>query len=167
MTNQNTLPLALHNPDPNVIIRPVQLTDVDILHRNCWSERPHAAIHQLVVRAQQAARQGRGLGIVVTGKDRQDIRGYGQLTVWVRGAEISDLVIAESDRGKGLGTAVIQYLVRAARDMRTPLVEIGAAYSNPGAMALYRRLGFEDDHTIMLNLGQGSEEVLYLKIDLM
>lgn len=167
MTEQNTLPLALQTPDPKVRIRPVQLTDVDILHHHCWSERPLAAIHQLVARAQQAARQGRGLGVVVVGDTPLDIRGYGQLTVWVRGGEISDLVIAPPHRGNGLGTAIIQYLVRAAREMRAPLVEIGAAYSNPGAMALYRRLGFEDDHTLMLNLGQGQEKVLYLKLDLM
>ena len=43
-------------------------------------------------------------------------------------------------------------------------IEIGAAMSNPRAVALYRRLGFEDSHTMMLNLGKGKEKVLFLRL---
>lgn len=160
------VPIALQRPDPMVVIRPVQIEDVETLHGQCWTDRPLSAVYQLVSRAKQVAQQGRGLGIVVTGGNRTDIRGYGQLTLWPRTAEVSDLVVNDAYRGQGLGTAMIQYLVRAAKEMHAPMVEIGVAYSNPGALALYRRLGFEDSHTIMLNLGQGLEEVLYLKLDL-
>lgn len=168
MTNHNVLPPALESPNPNIYIRPVHLTDITCLHETCWPERPHSVVHQLIARAQQSARQGRGLGVVIQEtRDTPDaLCGYGQLTMWSRGGEISDLVVAEAYRGQGLGTAIIQYLVRAAREMHAPMVEIGAAFSNPGAMALYRRLGFQDDHTIMLNLGEGLEEVLYLRLDL-
>ncbi len=159
-----TIPLALKNPDPDMIIRPVQLTDIVLLHKACWSERPQAMVYQLIARAQQIARQGRGLGVVITGQSRDDVRGYGQLTMWSSTAEISDLVIREDDRGKGMGTALIQYLVRASKEMQAGVVEIGVARSNPRAMALYRRLGFVDNHEIMLNLGQGQEPVLYLKL---
>lgn len=141
--------------------------DADWLITDCWPERPATEIHQLINRAQQNARQGRGLGAVIIDPESERPIGYGQLTLWPRTAEISDLVVSESWRGRGLGTAMIQYLVRAAREMHAPAVEIGAAYSNPGAMALYRRLGFEDSHIISLNLGDGMEDVLYLKLDLL
>jgi ribosomal protein S18 acetylase RimI-like enzyme len=61
---------------------------------------------------------------------------------------------------------MIQYLIQAAIDMRVPNVEIGAAFSNPRALELYRRLGFQDDRTVMMNLGNGRENVLYLRIEL-
>jgi len=159
-------PLALHPPRADVRIRPVQLTDVAILHQRCWAERPRSAIDQLVNRAQQIARQGRGLGVVVWGDAREDVRGYGQLTMWPRGGEISDLMIMPQYRQCGLGTAIIQYLVRAAHEMRATTVEIGVALSNPRALALYRRLGFQDDHTVMIDLGNGPEAVLYLDLKL-
>lgn len=159
-------PIAFQNPDPKIKIRPVRLDDVGCLCEFCWPERPQAAVYQLVSRAQQIARQGRGLGVVVTGEEAAPVWGYGQLTLWPRAAEISDLIIAEAYRGRGLGTAIIQYLVRAARGMHSSAVEIGASVSNPGALALYRRLGFQDDHEVVLNLGEGNETVLYLRLDL-
>jgi ribosomal protein S18 acetylase RimI-like enzyme len=160
-----TIPLALQPPDALVRMRLVRLSDTELLCRYCWPERPFAAVHQLVMRARQNAVQGRGLGIVVL-EDTSTLKGYGQLTLWPGCAEISDLVVAPQYRGLGIGTAVIQYLVRAATDMHVPCVEIGAAMSNPGALTLYRRLGFVDDHTVYLNLGEGKEPVLFLRLTL-
>ena len=161
-----TKPLALEAPSTQIRIRPVQLTDISKLHQRCWPERTRAAIEQLINRAQMMARQGRGLGIVVMGETRDDVRSYGQLTMWPRGGEISDLVVIPTHQGQGLGTTMIQYLVRAAREMRAGSVEIGVALSNPRALALYRRLGFVDDHTVMIDLGNGPEAVLYLELPL-
>lgn len=155
---------ALQDPDPNIQIRPVRLQDVDALHTLCWSTRPHGYVYQLISRAQQMAHQGRGLGIVVTHDDV--IQAYGQLTLWMRCAEISDLIVVQPYRSQGIGTAMIQYLTRAAREMHAPCVEIGVALSNPRALALYRRLGFTDHHTVEINVGNGKEPILYLTIDL-
>jgi ribosomal protein S18 acetylase RimI-like enzyme len=38
--------------------------------------------------------------------------------------------------------------------------------TNQRALALYRRLGFQDSYTLQLDLGEGVEPVLYLAIDL-
>lgn len=156
-------PLALLPPDPTVRMRPVLGADADTLHTLGWPERPRASIDQLIVRAQQYAREGRGLGIVVVNAAGH-VRGYGQLTLWPRTGEISDLVVAPADRGRGYGTAMIQYLTRAARDLHAPQLEIGAALSNPRALALYRRLGFVDSHRIQLDLGEGREPIQYLRL---
>jgi ribosomal protein S18 acetylase RimI-like enzyme len=146
-------------------MRPVRLSDAELLRDHCWPERPFAAVYQLVMRARQNALQGRGVGVVVVSGGNV-IRGYGQLTLWPGCAEISDLVVAVAYRGQGVGTAIIQYLARAAREMHVSCVEIGAALSNTGAVALYRRLGFADDHTVWLNLGEGKEPVLFLRLNL-
>jgi len=159
-------PLALQTPDPHITLRPVQLTDAVMIHTLCWPDRPQAAIYQLFTRAQQYGRQGRGLGVVIMEGQHNILRGYGQILLWPRCAEISDLIVAEEHRGRGLGTAMIQYLVRVACDMQAECVEIGAALSNTGAVALYRHLGFEDSHILMLNLGSGQEPVLFLRLSL-
>ena len=159
------IPLALQPPDSLITMRPVRLSDAEPLRDHCWPERPFSAVYQLVMRARQNAVQGRGLGIVVMDEANM-LRGYGQLTLWPGCAEISDLVVTPQHRRQGIGTAMVQYLVRAAREMHVPCVEIGAAMSNPGALALYRRLGFVDDHTVWLNLGEGKEPVLFLRLNL-
>jgi ribosomal protein S18 acetylase RimI-like enzyme len=158
-------PLALVPPDSSVHIRPVRLEDVESLHRECWPERSLASIYHLVVRATRNQQQGRGLGIVVIREEPgRQVAGFGQLTLWTHCGEISDLVIAPLYRNQGLGTAMIQHLVRASSVMHVPCVEIGAAYSNPRALALYRRLGFQDTHIAMLDLGSGHEPVQFLRL---
>lgn len=159
-----TLAAALRDPDPALRFRPVQLNDAEALHAVCWPERPLSSVYQLVSRAQNIARQGRGLGVVMVNADRLPFA-YGQVTLWAQCAEISDLVVQEQKRGLGYGTGMIQYLMRAARQMQAPAVEIGAALSNPRALALYRRLGFEDSHVAQIDLGSGKEPVLFLRLD--
>ena len=159
---QTTL-LALQPPNPEITIRPARYADVDALRKNCWPERDHDAVYRFIARARQTARDGRGLGAVVVG-DAEEAVGYGQFMLWPRCGEISDLIITPSCRGQGMGTALIQYLVRTAQEMHAPCIDIGAALSNPGAVALYRRLGFRDSYRQRMNLGNGDEEVLYLRL---
>lgn len=158
------MPLVLQAPNPEIIVRPVLANDVDSLHAHCWPDRLYNYVHHLVIRAQQRSRQGQGLGVVVVNPHNQAV-GYGQITLWPSCAEISDLIVAEKYRRRGFGTAIIQYLARAAFEMHAEAVEIGAALSNPGAVNLYRRLGFEDSHEVMVDLGQGKEPVLYLRLE--
>jgi len=155
--------MALHPPDPQVNIRPVRLSDIADLHKNCWPERSPDAIYRFISRIRQTALSGRGLGVVIVG-EREEVIGYGQFVMWPRCGEISDLIIAPAYRGRGLGTTLIQYLTRTAREMHADCVDIGAALSNPSAITLYRRLGFRDSYRDKMNLGNGDEEVIYLRI---
>jgi len=157
------IPLALHPPESTVPIRPARLSDVPGLHKYCWPARPFTSIYDLVLRAERYALDKRGLGVVIAGKDNV-IRAYGQVMAWPTCGEISDVMVSEAYRGQGYGTAIIQTLSRAALHMGIQEIEIGAALSNPRAVALYRRLGFEDSHTMMLNLGKGKEKVLFLRL---
>jgi len=157
-------PLALKPPDPRVRIRPVSRQDIPALRR-LWPNRSETEVMQLVNRVLRQAEQRRGLGVVAVGRDEYSLTGYGQLTLWSHAAEIADLAVAETERGRGLGTGLIQYLVRTAQEMRALRVEIGAALSNFRAVALYRRLGFRDGRAIMVDLGNGLETVLYFYLD--
>jgi ribosomal protein S18 acetylase RimI-like enzyme len=159
------LPLALLAPDSQISVRPVRLTDVDSLHAGCWPNRSFTVVYELISRAVRSAAEGRGLGIVIPG-EKNNIIGYGQVLMWPSCAEISDLVVHESCRGRGYGTAIIQTLIQKALALGADEVEIGAALDNPRAADLYRRLGFEDSHTILINLGKGAEHVLYLRVNL-
>jgi GNAT superfamily N-acetyltransferase len=86
--------------------------------------------------------------------------------MWPTCAEISDMVVTQPYRNQGIGTAIIQSLAQVAIRMGAEELEIGAALDNPRAASLYRRLGFADSHTVMLNLETGKERVLFLRLSL-
>jgi ribosomal protein S18 acetylase RimI-like enzyme len=145
---------------PYTFIRPVQRADADQLQQTCWPDRALDGITDLLARAEKLAQTRRGLGMVAI---RDGIAcAYGMLTLWPRTAEISDLIVAASCRGQGIGSQIITSLTETARYLNVSVLEIGVALSNPRALSLYRRLGFADHHTIKLDLGHGLESVLYL-----
>ena len=145
---------------PSIVIRPIAVDDADALNAACWSDRPRDVVIDLLQRAEKAAARRRGLA--VTALWRGQPCAFGMLTLWTRCAEISDLIVTEPLRGHQIGTALIEYLSAAARDLGASMLEIGAALSNPRAIALYRRLGFRDGRVLTLELGSGLEQVLYL-----
>lgn len=166
MTESNRFPLALRRPDPDITIRPVQPDDSAPLQRVCLPETPITAVEEMIARALKLTVQRRGGGYVIVGDAAEPVQGYGQLTLWNSCAELSDLIVAESQRGRGWGTALVQYLCQQARKLPIDCVEIGAADSNPRALDLYQRLGFSPYRTIQVNLGQGEEPVIYLRLRL-
>lgn len=142
-------------------MRQVSIQDASNLHQMCWPNWSVDSIAELLMRVEKYTQQGRGFGIVAYNTDF-GILGYGQLTVWPRTTEISDLIVSPAYRERGIGTAIICALIDKVRSWGLPQVEIGAALSNPRALLLYRRLGFEEDRTIELDLGNGQEPVMYL-----
>lgn len=141
-------------------VRPVQISDSDTLLHTCWPTRSREQVVELLRRAERLAFNRRGLGVVAVHHNR--VCGFGMVTLWPRAAEISDLIVAQTLREQGIGSQIITHLTRAAQRLNAEIVEIGAAHANQRAIALYRRLGFEDSRTIVLNLGSGLEPVLYL-----
>lgn len=156
--------LALQSPNPALNIRPVRLEDGLALRADCWGHRSQTGANERLKRILSVMEQKRGLGVVV--EEEKQILAYGQIVHWRDTAEISDLIVSETQRSRGIGTAMIQFLVRAIAKAPLEAVEIGAASSNPRALALYRRLGFVDSHKRVLNVGSGSEEIIYLRLKL-
>lgn len=158
--------MALQPPNSAIPIRPVRDDDLDVLMRTCWTDRTRDVGGWLLSRVIRNQQERRGTGAVVLAANG-DIIGYGQLTLWPRCAEISDLFIVQEHRSHGYGTALIQFLMQEALRLRARCVEIGAAQNNPRAKALYERLGFVRHRTIRMNLGNATQEpVIYLKIQL-
>jgi len=155
---------ALNSPNTPYNIRPVLASDLFALQSDIWREIEPAVTRNMVSRIQQIAIQGRGLGIIVL--DDARVIAYGQVAMWTRCAEISDLLVSEDYRSQGIGTAMIQYLAQVARDIYAPCLEIGVVERNERALALYEKLGFERTRTLMLNMGDGVEPVIYLRISL-
>jgi len=167
MNNNPDDPIALQPPNIDYIIRPVTLADVVPLHETLWQSRSLAYITDFIQRIIKFTSQQRGIGIVVVDPAQvpHPLLAYGQVTQWIKCAEISDLMVQPDYRGQGIGTAMIQYLT-AYSIPRANCVELGVAESNPRALALYRRLGFCDSYQLQLDLGNGIEPVLYLQLDL-
>lgn len=162
MSDANPVCSALQPPNPAIPIRRVLPEDLLSLAA-CWPERSAPVLETLIWHADRLYSQGRGLGVVV--EHAQQIYAYGMLTQWRRCGEISDLYVQHELRGRGLGTAMIQHLVQFARqELRAPCVEIGVALSNPRALALYRRLGFGESHTVHADVDEGYEAVMYLRL---
>jgi len=168
MRNHKDCPLALQQSNTTFGIRFVEPLDAHLLQAQLWQHKDIVAIREFIQRVLKFEDQGRGIGIVVTDHSVSSdmIIGYGQVTQWVKCAEISDLIVHPSYRGQGIGTAMIQYLTQYILTSKVNCIELGVAMSNPRALALYRRLGFKDSYTLQLNLGQGTEPILYLAIDL-
>jgi GNAT superfamily N-acetyltransferase len=157
-------PLAAQPPDPAIHVRAVTLRDIDMLLQRCWPRGQRPAVHRLITRAGRMAEQGFGRGLVAV--DEQGPYAYSQMTCWPRCCELSDLIVSEPLRHRGVGTALIQHLVHSALALGRDCVEIGAAVDNPRAAALYHRLGFQDSYTVRLALERGEVEVVYMRLDL-
>ena len=165
MIPSEALPLALQMPDPRVIIRPVRMQDLPELLRDCWADRTENRAIEMIRRSEHNSTQRRGIGVVaIDPQTPGKIVSYGQLTMWSRCGEISDLVVSGPRRSQGIGTAIIQYLVNEARQIPADCIEIGVALANLRALNLYQRLGFKDSYRLTLNLGNGPEAVLYLRL---
>ena len=67
-----------------------------------------------------------------------------------RDAFIDEVFVSEPFRNQGWGTKMIETAVEAALDAGVCAVHLGVEQSNPNAMRLYRRLGFEPRKATML-----------------
>ncbi|WP_052685221.1 GNAT family N-acetyltransferase [Lentzea aerocolonigenes] len=59
------------------------------------------------------------------------------------GLLLANLCTAESVRGQGIGTALVEHVVALARASGSGVVELDVSTANPRAQLLYERLGFE------------------------
>lgn len=157
-------PLALHLPDDRWAIRPVVRGDLPALVETCWSDRNPMLVEQFIIRIQKLQQQGRGLGIVALHPATQTAIAYGQVLRLRHAYEISDLIVTPSQRGRGIGKGLIQYLTRTVHGWGGDLLEIGVAADNLSALALYRRLGFHDHRTVLVSGARGKEAILYLRL---
>ena len=142
-------------------IRPLALSDVQDLQRNCFPEESPESVADYVQRALRFVERGQAAHLVAEA-DGHAIANA-QLMCWRRRAEIGSLVVAESLRGHGIGTALIEALSDAAADLGAEQIEIGAEKGNKKVLDLYQRLGFTP-HKEVYVAGGGREydHIVYL-----
>lgn len=70
--------------------------------------------------------------------------GYGVLSVAAGEAHVLNLCTASGHEGEGLGLRMLQALLRIARSQRAQRVFLEVRPSNPRAIALYQRCGFNE-----------------------
>ena len=72
------------------------------------------------------------------------IVGYGVLSIGVEEAHVLNLCTASGSEGQGLGRRMLQALLRVARGFGSQRVFLEVRLSNPRAIALYDRSGFNE-----------------------
>jgi GNAT superfamily N-acetyltransferase len=91
-------------------------------------------------------RPARGIRFSIRSGDREVARAY--LYVMANDLHekpfglLEDVFVAESERGGGLGTALVNAVIEAAREARCYKVVATSRASRPKVHALYERLGF-------------------------
>lgn len=144
---------------------PLDFSQLPALQEACWPEIPLLDVHSLITHILTRHQRGCAWGMVAAVKDQ--IVGFGQVArLNSLRCEISDLVVSAAWRGQGIGTALVTALVDTARRQGFAIIEIGAAESNKVALSLYRRLGFEEYKQVLLDVGQGLERIIYLRLQL-
>ncbi len=78
------------------------------------------------------------------------IIGSGQLIVYPHSSELANLFVVPVWRSQGVGSAMMAALTAVARALALTALEISVAPGNEHAVALYRRLGFNDDRRVRL-----------------
>ncbi|MCI0395582.1 MAG: GNAT family N-acetyltransferase [Chloroflexi bacterium] len=138
---------SLSSPLPaGVRLRLAALEDGPALHRVCYPERSQQQFSHNFQRVIQWQSAGRSC-VLVAEKDGQPV-GSGQLIRHAGYAEIANLAVAADCRSQGIGTALVHCLTAVARQWGISWLEIGVAAGNGRALALYQRLGFEEDRRL-------------------
>lgn len=83
-------------------------------------------------------------GLVV--KENGKIIGYACQTVLFEDAEILNVAVAPNARGKGMGKALMEAMIQAAKTRGAERMFLEVRVSNAPALGLYRGLGFQDGY---------------------
>jgi ribosomal protein S18 acetylase RimI-like enzyme len=144
------------------ILRPLTPADFTALCHAIWSTADPDAVSEMLTRVLDRVARDRAYAVIAV-SPTDELIGYGQLTHWAQVAEISDLNIVPTWRNQGIGTVIIKHLETIAMGWGCPVVEIGSAATNEGALRLYKRLGYGEHRRLFLDLGRGPEMVIYLR----
>lgn len=148
-------------PPSAIHMRDARPEDVQHLQRRLYPGQSPEDVEAVLAHALRL--RGANRAVVVVAEVDGEIQASAQLSIGHGKGEIQDLIVAEGWRERGLGRALIGYLVGAARARELRTVEIAAEASNARALSLYQRLGFRLGRTARLDLGDGGVDVIYLE----
>lgn len=90
--------------------------------------------------------------------------GYAGLMCVLPFADVQTLAVAPEAQGLGLGTRLLDTLIREARRRRAEQVLLEVRADNPGAQALYLRQGFAHIHTRPMYYPDGEDALIMQKL---
>jgi ribosomal protein S18 acetylase RimI-like enzyme len=64
-------------------------------------------------------------------------------------ALINELVVSKRYRNQGIGRALVEWAVAAAKEAGLDEIEVGTEKDNTGAIAFYRRTGFCEEYVLL------------------
>jgi ribosomal protein S18 acetylase RimI-like enzyme len=163
-------PADKRSPPPRWAVRAVQLSDVEALVYDCWGDRPYQTIYEMVTSIQRMQDERRGVGLVACVPHLPLACAYAQLLTWAtshgdrRNGEITDVIVAQAWRRRGIASTLVRHLIRAAGLLRVHQLEIGVYQSNHSALLLYQRLGFVIWRETLTHSDDGPQPAYYLRM---
>jgi len=150
LNQTDLLPTTLFSPPtdspPGLRLRLVTDRDRQSLYHAFYSHEPMSQFQAQFGRVVERQRTGRSFWLIselATG-----LVGSGQLIIYPHGTELANINVVEDYQSQGIGTALIHVLTAIARHIGLASVEIGVSASNSRALALYHRLGFQEDRRL-------------------
>ena len=126
--------------------------DLQQLYATFYSHLPYSEFRTFCDHLLKTQSAGRGYWLVVEADS--GLIGNGQLIIFPSGAELANLQVIPKQQGRGIGAAIVSVLTAIASHIGLDSLEIGVASGNSRALALYQRLGFEEDRKLRLKTGQ-------------
>jgi ribosomal-protein-alanine N-acetyltransferase len=108
------------------------------LERRCFSDPWSAEMFE------SAARSPLFHGLIA--RERGEVIGYACQTVLFEDAEILNVAVAPSVRGRGIGKALMSGMIEAAKTRGAETMFLEVRVSNVAALRLYRGFGFQDGY---------------------
>lgn len=142
----------------------VSLAEDEAAVRRCWPVfrqlRPHLADEEdFVARWHRQHAEGYRIAFVEEGGTVRGAAGFRLLTTmaWGRILYLDDLIADEHARGKGLGSLLLRFVERTAREEGCDQVHLDTGHQRHAAHKAYLRNGFHFDcHHLALALTDGS-----------
>ncbi len=116
------------------------LTGAAALEKLCFSSPWSAQSLELLTN------DGIGVGYLIQSNATADaeatVTAYGGMLITVDEGQITNIAVHPDHRREGLGYAIVQALLRHAKDCRLESVSLEVRVSNTAAIELYRKAGF-------------------------
>lgn len=80
----------------------------------------------------------------IVAEDETEIIGFCGMWLVIDAAQITNVAVVESARGKGIGEALMKEAIRVAREAEMEVMSLEVRVTNVVAQNLYRKLGFQN-----------------------
>lgn len=80
----------------------------------------------------------------IVAEDEMEIIGFCGMWLVIDAAQITNVAVVESARGKGIGEALMKEAIRVAREAEMEVMSLEVRVTNVVAQNLYRKLGFQN-----------------------